>query len=102
VTARQVLDRAIPEAMLMRQVLELARLRGWADYHALDSRGSEPGWPDLALCRPPRVVFAELKSETGRVSAAQRRWLDLLGQCPGIETHVWRPGDWPRIVEVLR
>jgi hypothetical protein len=100
--AREVLDRATTEGMLYRQVTELAHLYGWAVYHPLDSRGSEPGWPDLALVRPPRLVLAELKSQRGRVSQAQRRWLDLLGACPGVEVHLWRPGDWPRVVEVLR
>jgi hypothetical protein len=100
--ARKVLDRHVTEGMLQRQILDLAALRGWLAYHPYDSRHSEAGWPDLALCRPPRLVLVELKSATGRVSAAQRRWGDQLGACPGVECYLWRPGDWDRIVEVLR
>jgi VRR-NUC domain len=101
VTAREVLDRHVTEGQLQRQVLQLARLRGWLAYHPYDSRHSEAGWPDLALCRPPRLLLVELKSSRGRVSQAQRRWLDLLGQCPGVECYCWRPADWPGIVEAL-
>jgi hypothetical protein len=36
------------------------------------------------------------------VTAAQRRWLDLLEGCPAVEVFVWRPSDWPAVQEVLR
>jgi hypothetical protein len=97
--AREVLDRHVTEGMLQRQVLQLARLRGWLAYHPLDSRGSEPGFPDLVLVRE-RVVFAELKSATGRLSQAQRTWLDRL-TAAGAECYCWRPSDWDQITEVL-
>jgi VRR-NUC domain len=101
-TTRATLDRYISEPAFQRQVLQLAHLCGWAAYHTHDSRHSEAGWPDLALCRPPRLLLVELKSSRGRVSQAQRRWLDLLGQCPGVECYLLRPADWDAITEVLR
>jgi VRR-NUC domain len=101
-TTRWTLDRHMSEPAFQRQVLQLAHLCGWLTYHTLDSRGSEPGFPDLVLVRPPRLLFAELKTQTGRVSQAQRRWLHLLGQCPGVEVHLWRPGDWDEIETTLR
>jgi hypothetical protein len=100
-TARVMLDRHVSEPAFQRQVLELAHLHRWVSYHPYDSRRSEAGWPDLALCRPPRLVLAELKSATGRVSKAQRRWLDLLAACPGVEVYCWRPADWAEVIRVL-
>lgn len=82
------------------QVVRAARLLGWSTYHTHDSRRSEPGWPDLALVRD-RLVMAELKTDTGRISPAQRRWLDLL-QNAGIEAHVWRPRDIDEVLAVLK
>jgi len=92
----------IPEKDFQRQVIELAKLYRWHAYHPALSKWSERGWPDLALVRPPRLVFAELKSETGKVTEHQERWLALLGACPGIETFLWRPADVEAIAGILR
>lgn len=73
-------------------VTQYARLHGWQVFHHLDSRGTEAGWPDLVLIRPPELVIVELKSERGKVTAAQQSTIDALGVC-GIETGVWRPGN---------
>jgi hypothetical protein len=83
-------------------VADYARLRGWTRYHPWLSAHSPRGWPDEALCRPPRLVLAELKSEKGKVSPAQQTWLDLLGACPGVEVYVWRPSDWSHVQEILK
>jgi len=83
-------------------VVGYARLRGWERFHPFLSIHSPSGWPDETFCRPPRLVLAELKSERGKVTAAQRRWLDLLEGCPAVEVFVWRPSDWPAVQEVLR
>ena len=98
---RQVLDNALSERDFQRQVVELAELQGWRVYHTYDSRRSNPGFPDLALVRPPRVIFAELKRERGRVTAAQREWAQALRACLGVEYYLWRPSDWDEIVEVI-
>ena len=99
------LDEAPPrltEKDFQRQVLDLAKLYRWHAYHPMLSKWSEPGWPDLAMVRPPRLVFAELKSERGQTTSHQERWLALLGACPGVETYLWRPSDREHIAEVLR
>ena len=44
----------------------------------------------------------ELKTERGRLSADQRLWLDVLFRCNEVETYLWRPQDWDRIVETLK
>ena len=92
----------LSERAFQGQVLDLARIYRWTVYHPALSKWSERGWPDLALCRPPRLVLAELKRETGKTSPDQDRWLGMLGACPGVETYLWRPSDLDHIAEVLR
>jgi hypothetical protein len=98
----------LSEREFLQQVRELARLFGWLCYHTHDSRHSEPGFPDLVLVKtscgdqPGCIIFAELKSAAGRLTLAQRMWVQALEQCPGVEVHVWRPGDWDTIVERLQ
>lgn len=100
-TARQILDRAMTERQWMDTVLAQAAVTGWEFYHPWNSMHSVKGWPDLVLCRPPRLIFAELKRESGgKVSAEQQGWLDLLREC-GAETYVWKPSDWPTVEKVL-
>jgi hypothetical protein len=99
-----------------RQAFELL---GWLGYHTHNSRRSTAGFPDWVLVRQPRIVFAELKTDTGKVSDDQQAWLDELAHVetqargllrqlgltaarPVVEVHVWRPRDWPTLCEVLR
>lgn len=93
---------AITEAEFQRQVLDVARIYGWSAYHPQLSKWSERGWPDLALVRPPRLVFAELKRENGKTTVHQDRWLGMLREVPGVEVFLWRPSDIEKIAEVLR
>jgi hypothetical protein len=62
----------------------------------------DAGLPDLILCKPPRLLFAELKRERGRVSEAQADWLDALSRCSGVEVYLWKPSDWEFIVRILQ
>jgi hypothetical protein len=93
---------AITEKEWQAQVLELAQLLGWEHYHPYLSIRSARGFPDLVLVRPPRILLVELKSEKGKLTPAQSRWLELLGRCPGVEVHTWRPSDWDAVTEILR
>ncbi len=82
------------EREFQRQVLQLARLSGWLVYHTHDSRRSTPGFPDLVLVRAPRLVFAELKSEKGRIRPEQSVWLEAFSGCVvAPESYLWRPRD---------
>ncbi len=81
------------EAELQAAVLDLAKLRGWMCMHIHDSRRSAgAGWPDLFLLHPRtgQIVVAELKATNGRVSPAQRQWIDGFAAA-GVTVHVWRP-----------
>jgi hypothetical protein len=60
-----------------------------------------PGFPDIVAVRRDRVLFIELKTEKGRLSEDQERWLSVLGLA-GADVHCWRPSDWPAIEETLR
>jgi hypothetical protein len=80
------------EKDFQRTVLELAELRRWLCYHTYDSRRSQAGFPDLVLVRRGRLIFAELKTDVGRVSDPQQEWLKALDSTAA-EVHVWRPVD---------
>ena len=100
-SASERLLRSVTERDWTAQVVALAQSMGWERYHTWSSIHSPRGWPDEALCRPPRLVLAELKTETGRVTPAQRRWLALLGACPGVECYLWRPRDLEEVARIL-
>lgn len=83
----------LTEADLQSVVVDLASWRGWKSYHTYDSRRSNSGFPDLALWRDHRLIFAELKSEKGKLRPEQEAVLDGLMLTPA-EVYVWRPKDW--------
>ena len=99
------------EAAFLSWVIDMAHWEGWSVAHFRPGQ-TERGWrtavqadgagfPDLVLARKPRALFAELKSDSGRLSPAQRLWLAELEGCPRSETHLWRPADRERIAEAL-
>lgn len=90
---RQLAAKSMSEDDLATQILELAAGLGWAlAYHVPDSRRTNPGFPDWVLANPGqgRVIYAELKNETRKVTPEQQQWLDAL-TAAGHETYVWRP-----------
>ena len=101
VDARRALLGASTERDFSTTVVDLARLMGWRVFHQWSSVHSEPGWPDLVLVRPPRLVFAELKAQRGKASPAQRATLDALIACEA-EVYLWRPDDLDEIEAVLK
>jgi len=109
---RQMLDQTVTEKHLQRDVVALARQRGWLVYHPWSSVHSQAGFPDLTMvrCLPNgdrRVIFAELKTEKGKVSTPQRHWLGALAlvaqaSACAISVYTWRPSDFDKILEVLK
>ena len=89
------------ERDLTRQVAELAALFGWRRYHAWLSKHSQAGFPDETLVRGERLVFAELKSESGTLTPAQGEWLEALAAVRRVETYLWRPDDLEDATRVL-
>lgn len=72
-------------------VRRLIRDLGLAAYHTRDSRGSARGYPDWTITGS-RVLFRELKTQRGKVTAEQQQWLDAL-TAAGADAGVWRPAD---------
>jgi hypothetical protein len=98
------------EAAFQKNVVQLARARGWIVAHfraSLNQRGQwqtavsgdGAGYPDLTLVRE-RVLFVELKAEDGRMRPEQRVWLRALANA-GQDVFVWRPSDWNALIKVL-
>jgi hypothetical protein len=100
---RAAVASATSEKVYQQQIADLATLLGWSHFHTFDSRRSDVGWPDLILCRPPRLIAAELKGPRGRLTFEQEQWLSDLAEC-GLETYVWRSGQdsLQAIARVLR
>jgi len=88
----------ITEKVFQEQVRKAAILTGWSCYHTWNSFRSTEGFPDCVLVHPKkgRLIFAELKSENGKVSEAQQQWLDDLSTLVplGVEVYMLRPSDF--------
>lgn len=95
---------AMTHAQLQGQVREVAKRLGWERiYHTYNSKRSDSGFPDLVLCRPKRLIFAELKTEGDTATIPQQQWLDMLNiSVPGIECYLWYPSDLNNIVDILQ
>ncbi len=107
----------VTEAEFMRQVIQLAYLRGWRVAHfrpgrVLKKDGSTTwrtpvgadgaGFPDLLLIRPRdgRILAAELKVGRNQATPEQVAWLDAF-RAAYIPAMIWRPTMWPEIEEAL-
>jgi hypothetical protein len=91
------------EDELLRQVVQLAGLRGWHCYHVRRSDvalTTGAGFPDLVMVGHGRVIYAELKAERGRLSPDQERWRDSLLEA-GADWRLWRPSSWPEIERTI-
>lgn len=92
---QSLLAKKMSERQLQDQIIDLAERMGWKYYHVYDSRKSVAGFPDLVLVHPKqrRVLWRELKSETGTTTAEQKVWLATL-EVVGEDVGLWRPRDW--------
>lgn len=94
------------EVELQTAVIDLARICGWRCAHFRPAKTAHgwrtpvqadgAGFPDLVLTRPPELLIAELKAEKGRLSDAQKHWLQEFDLCD-IEWYIWKPSDWDDI-----
>jgi hypothetical protein len=103
----------LSEREWQQQVTSLAELCGWHWAHWRAAR-TERGWrtpvsgplgagfPDLLLIHPrrQRVLFVELKSDSGRLTDEQLGVHDVLRQA-GLDVDVWHPRDWEQVVAAL-
>jgi hypothetical protein len=95
---------AMSEAEFQRRVMKVATQLGWLWYHAYDPISDAAGFPDLVLVRRKRLLFAELKTEKGKLSKEQQRWFELLNTVISdhCDVYVWRPSMMEDIVEILK
>lgn len=95
------------EKDFQQQVISIARMYGWKVQHTravqmASGRWATPiqgeaGFPDLVLVKSNHdgrggVIFAELKTDLGRVQDHQKAWIAALNSA-GAECYVWRPTD---------
>lgn len=93
------------------QVIAFARHRGWLTHWTEGKIARCTGFPSVVFVRSMpggdrRVVFAQLYSATGKVTAMQAEWLHGLAEVgafcgPHIGVFAWRPSDWPAVRKVL-
>lgn len=114
-TARQILDKAITHAELLKNIIKMATLLGYEHDSTLISIGSDPGRPDLKLGRmsddpynpptkkgiqsinhswvKPRQIIMEIKREGQSPTDDQFWWLEF-HRLRGDEVYVIWPSDW--------
>ena len=96
----------ITEKQFESQVKGLAAVFGYIYYHTWRSFHSPSGYPDCTLVRlepEPRLIYAELKSETGQPTIDQYIWLQILQNVGSpVECYLWKPSDFDEIAEILR
>lgn len=100
----------ISESAFQDRLIAEARLRGWLVAHFRPGRTAtgwrtpvqgDAGFPDLVLVRGGRLIWAELKSEKGKLSEKQEKWIRALREC-GCEVHIWRPSSISDVEAALR
>jgi len=99
----------LTEARFQGMVVKLAMLRGFLVFHprkALARSGrwltalqGHKGFPDLVLARD-KILFVELKTDEGRLTAEQKRWREVILNAGG-EYRLWRPCCWQAIEKEL-
>ena len=98
------------EQEFLKDVITIAKLRGWLVFHALPSTKNgrwgthfmgDAGFPDLCLVHPTGgTVFAELKVGKNPLTADQLRWGRWLNE-NGSEWYCWKPENMQAVVDRL-
>jgi hypothetical protein len=92
--------RSMTEKQFAAEVEPLFKLYHWKYYHTFNSQHSVPGFPDYVAIRE-KVIFIELKTETGKITPAQIEWIKALRKAKQ-QVYIWRPSDFDLIVKALR
>lgn len=87
----QVTPQKMPEVLLQRAVLTMCRVYGLTGFHEQDSRRQVvKGWPDLVIIGGSKILWRELKSESGAITVEQRRVGSILAKSSE-DWAIWRP-----------
>jgi hypothetical protein len=93
-------------------VISVAKRYGWLIHHDLPAQNNrgrwltniqgDAGFPDLLMVHPVsgKILAVELKSERGKLSPLQKRWL-MAFDAGGIFNSVWKPSDMEYILYTL-
>ena len=92
-----------PESTLSKDVRKWAAAQGYPALvcrQSIKARGFlTPGWPDVTLILPKRIVFLELKSKTGGLRENQK----LIAQQILTLGHEWHKiKTWKEFEEIVR
>jgi len=101
----------VSETEFQHQVVDLAHIHGWRHNHTRRTIGKHRqwvtgtscvGWPDLEMwhVKQHRIVYAELKTDTGKLSVEQGLVLAELTEA-GAHVHLWRPQHLQSISDCL-
>ena len=103
---------SMTEAELKDIVISVAKRYGWLIHHDLPAQNNrgrwltniqgDAGFPDLLMVHPVsgKIVAVELKSERGKVSPLQKRWL-MAFDAGEVFNSVWKPSDMEYILYTL-
>jgi hypothetical protein len=90
------------ETKWQREVEKWFKQMGWITYHTWNSMNSKAGFPDLIAVLPGvALIWAELKTEKGKLDQEQESWLLSLAKT-GEMVYLWRPSDTDEIQQVLQ
>ncbi|MAF43093.1 MAG: hypothetical protein CMI54_02840 [Parcubacteria group bacterium] len=105
----------VSEKDFSRQIEDLLNVFGWRWCHfrpARTGRGwrtalsGHQGFVDYVAVRNGMCLFFEIKSEKGKLSGEQEKWIEDLkvvaGHSLGVQVYVWRPSMFDEIVKILQ
>lgn len=84
------------EEQFQQRIIDYCELRGLLVFHDHDSRRNQPGFPDLVIVGRHGVIFAELKTDKGKLRPDQEKWLLGLHRAGAIAV-IWRPSMWDKV-----
>ena len=92
--------KSVSEKDLQNAIMEYLGYNGWLRAHFrpaktqagnwITAMQGDTGYPDVTAVKGHRLVFAELKTEKGKITATQEQWLDALALAHR-EVYVVRP-----------
>ncbi len=100
------------ETELKDIVISVAKRYGWLIHHDLPAQNNrgrwltniqgDAGFPDLLMVHPVsgKILAVELKSERGKLSPLQKRWL-MAFDAGKVFNSVWKPSDMEYILYTL-
>ena len=95
----------VTERQFYKTVDDTLRAYGWAFDHVVDTyphaKRTSQGFPDYQCFRDGRIVYLEIKSETGKLSHEQEWWGNFLKGFKRVEYYLIRPSDYEKLKEIL-